>query len=116
MAVSTNRNLTPDYTGLPEGGHSYSDFLLILKTGVDLDKIHPTCTGALNTGCVPPPFNGSLLQIMPWPIFRNMTDRQLQAIFEYLSAIPCIDNSTSAPPPGHPDELRNNCGTGKSRP
>jgi len=108
-----SRNLTPDYRGLAEGGHSLSDFLLMIKTGVDLDKIHPTCTGpTLNTGCVPPPFNGTLLQVMPWPIFRNMTDRQLQAIYEYLSAIPCIDNTTMAPPPGFPNELRNNC-TGK---
>ena len=27
---------------------------------------------------------------MPWPVFHNMTDRQIQAIYEYLSAIPCV--------------------------
>jgi hypothetical protein len=107
-----SRNLTPDYRGLPEGGHTLSDFLLIIKTGVDMDKVHPTCTGALNNGCVPAPFNGALLQVMPWAIFRNMTDRQLQAIYTYLSAIPCIDNQTLPGPPSKPDELRNNC-TGK---
>jgi hypothetical protein len=109
------RNLTPDYAGNPEGGHSYNDFVSIMTTGVDLDGIHPTCTGALNQGCVPFPFNGKLLQIMPWPAFQSMTSRQIQAIFEYLSAIPCIDNSTSTPPPGFPDELRNNCGSGRVR-
>ena len=34
-----SRNLTPDKTGLPEGGHTLSDFIQILKTGVDLDQI-----------------------------------------------------------------------------
>jgi hypothetical protein len=33
-----SRNLTPDITGLPEGGHSLSDFKQIIRTGVDLDK------------------------------------------------------------------------------
>jgi len=104
-----SRNLTPDYRGLPEGGHSLSDFLKIMQTGADLDGIHPTCTGAVTSGCIPAPFNGSKLQIMPWPVFRNMTIRQLTAIWVYLSAIPCIDNTTSTPPPGFPDEFRNTC-------
>lgn len=98
-----SRNLTPDRTGMPEGGHSYSDFYQIVKTGIDMDKVHPTCTGALNPGCVPPPVNGKVLLVMPWPAFQNMTDRQLQAIYQYLSAIPCI----SGPPSG---ELHNDCG------
>jgi hypothetical protein len=40
-----------------------------------------------------------------------MTDHQIEAIYEYLSAIPCIDNSFSTPPAGAPDELRNDCGS-----
>jgi hypothetical protein len=36
-----------------------------------------------------PPFNGDLLQVMPWPIFQDMTDHDLRAIYEYLKAIPC---------------------------
>jgi hypothetical protein len=40
-----------------------------------------------------------------------MTDHQLDAIYEYLSAIPCIDNSFSTPPAGAPDELRSDCGS-----
>jgi hypothetical protein len=28
------------------------------------------------------------LAVMPWPIYRNMTDRDLDAIYAYLSAIP----------------------------
>jgi hypothetical protein len=66
------RNLTPDKTGLPEGGATFEEF-------------------------VPPPFDGSLLQIMPWPIYANMTDRDLRAIYEYLSAIPCLEGD-----PGNP--------------
>jgi len=68
-----SRNLTPDKTGAPDGT------------------------------CLPHPFDGSLLQIMPWPIYHNMTDRDLRAIYEYLSAIPCI-----AGPPA-PDPRHNDC-------
>jgi hypothetical protein len=39
-----------------------------------------------------------------------MSDRDIAAIYEYLSAIPCIDNTTSTPPAGAPNELRNDCG------
>jgi hypothetical protein len=48
---------------------------------------------------------------MPWPVYHHMTDHQIEAIYEYLSAIPCIDNTTSPPPDGAPDQLRNDCGT-----
>jgi hypothetical protein len=100
-----SRNLTPDKTGLPEGGHTYAEFVQIIRTGVDLDHLHATCPpGVLNSGCVPPPFKGDLLQIMPWPVYKNMTDHDLRAIYEYLSAIPCIDTIV----PGQP-QLRNNC-------
>jgi hypothetical protein len=86
-----SRNLTPDdKTGLPLGGGTFSEFRNIMKTGVDPDHLHPTCKGPPARNCIPPPFNGALLQIMPWPIYRNMTDHDLHAIYEYLSAIPCI--------------------------
>jgi hypothetical protein len=39
-----------------------------------------------------------------------MTDHQIEALYEYLSAIPCIDNTTGTPPRGAPNELRNDCG------
>ena len=113
-----SRNLTPDKTGRAEGGHTLEEFKQILRKGTDFDQIHPTCTSALPTptpaNCIPPPFPksdiGSLLQVMPWPVFHNMTDHQIEAIYEYLSAIPCIDNSFSTPPAGAPNELRNDCG------
>jgi len=98
-----SRNLTPDKTGLPEGGETFEDFLLIMRTGVDMDHLHPTCPdGVINAGCVPAPFDGDLLQVMPWFNFGNMTDHDLRAIYEYLSAIPCIAGA-SAPSPLHHD-------------
>src|SRR6202165_6095813 len=63
-----SRNLTPDRTGMPEGGHTFAEFVEIIRTGKDFDHWHPTCTGMPNANCVPPPFKGDLLQIMPWPI------------------------------------------------
>jgi hypothetical protein len=118
------RNLTPDKNGLPEGGHTLAEFKQIMRNGTDFDHIHPTCTQSqideINAGgtpvCIPAsPGNtadGDLLQVMPWPTFSHMSDRDLEAIYEYLSAIPCIDNTTSTPPDGFPNELRNDCGSG----
>ena len=98
-----SRNLTPDKTGLPEGGHTFDEFVEIIRTGTDMDHLHPTCTGAPNANCVPFPFDGSRLQIMPWPIYGNMTDHDLRAIYEYLSAVPCIEG------PPAPSPLHNDC-------
>jgi hypothetical protein len=87
-----SRNLTPDRTGRPEGGRSFAEFRLIMRTGADLDHLHPNCHPGVTSNCFPPnqPFNGDLLQIMPWPIYQYLTDHDLRAIYEYLSAIPCI--------------------------
>ena len=99
-----SRNLTPDKTGRPEGGRPFAEFRQILKTGVDLDHLHPTCAdGVINESCLPPPFDGNLLQVMIWPTLQNMSDREIRAIYEYLSAIPCI-----AGPPA-PSPLHNDC-------
>jgi len=98
-----SRNLTPDRTGRPEGGHTFAEFKQIIRTGVDMDHLHPNCSATITTNCFPPPVDGALLQVMPWPIYRNMTDRDLLAIYEYLSAIPCI-----AGPPA-PSPLHNDC-------
>lgn len=118
------RNLTPNYQGLPEGGHSLSDFLNIIQNGTDYDHIHPICgeiiDGVKRTNyCVSAPpagiINGDVLQVMPWPIFRNMTTTQLTAIWTYLSAIPCINNTFATNPPitgvplADPTELQNQC-------
>lgn len=119
-----SRNLTPNKDGVPEGGMSLSKFKHILRHGTDFDHIHPTCTPdqitEIENGgrpvCIPTsPGNtpdGNLLQVMPWPTFSHMTDKDIEAIYEYLSAIPCLDNTTSTPPAGAPNELRNDCGNG----
>ena len=98
-----SRNLTPDKTGLPEGGRTFPEFLQIIKTGVDLDHLHPPCSSTVTANCLPPPFDGNLLQIMPWPTFQNLSEHDIRAIYEYLSAIPCIEG----PPP--PSVLHNDC-------
>jgi hypothetical protein len=68
----TSRNLTPEH-GLP-AGRTYAQFKLQIRTGIDLDNAHPMM--------------GPLLQVMPWPTYQSMTDHDLRAIHEYLSAIP----------------------------
>ena len=105
--VIVSRNLTPDKTGLPEGGRSFEEFRFIIQTGTDLDHVHPNCTDptiTASTTCYPAnlPFDGDLLQIMPWPGLRHMTEHDLRAIYEYLRAIPCV----AGPPSG---VLHNDC-------
>ena len=104
------RNLTPNYAGLPEGGNTLSQFKQIMKTGIDFDHIHPTCTKAqltaINGGatpvCIPTGAGnfpeGVLLQVMPWPAFQNLTDRQITAIYTFLSAIPCLEGGPGEKP------------------
>src|SRR5438046_8326033 len=68
-----SRNLTPDKSGLPIGGDSYGDFVKVIRTGVDPDAVHPPCAGPPNGKCIPAPFDGTLLQIMPWPNLQSFT-------------------------------------------
>ena len=93
-----SRNLTPDKTGRPEGGRTFAEFRHIIRTGEDLDHLHPNCKGQSTPKCygTDQPLNGDLLQVMPWPTYQHMTDHELRAIYEYLSAIPCI----AGPPSG----------------
>jgi hypothetical protein len=85
-----SRNLTPDKTGLPVGGHTFEEFVEIMREGTDFDHVHPSCTGpGTPANCLAAPFNGSLLQVMRWPFFKDMTDHELRAIYEYLGAVPC---------------------------
>jgi hypothetical protein len=75
--VIVSRNITPDASGKPAGLNRHQ-FRHVLRTGNDPD--HP----------------GQLLQVMPWPFFEDMTNHDLDAIYEYLSAIP----SAQTPKPG----------------
>lgn len=92
-----SRNLTPDRTGHPAGGRTFEEFLQILRTGSDLDGLHPNCSSTVTVNCFQAlqPFNGDLLQVMPWPTYQNMSYRSVRAIYEYLSAIPCIPGPAS---------------------
>jgi len=86
------RNLTPDVSGRAEGGASYEEFHRTMRTGIDPDQAHPQF--------------GPFLQVMPWPTFHNMTDHDLRAIYEYLSAIPCIEGDPGLP---HPRPIGTRC-------
>lgn len=64
-------NITPDIDGKP-AGLSRPEFLRILRTGMTED--HPQL--------------GPLLQVMPWPAYSDLRTQELNAIYEYLRAIP----------------------------
>lgn len=63
-----SRNLTP-VRGRP-AGLGLAAFKRLLRTGHDPDA------------------PGSLLQVMPWPIYGMMSDHDLDAVYAYLSSIP----------------------------
>ena len=65
-----SRNITPDAHGLPSG-LTREQFITALRTGIDKD--------------------GEILQVMPWPVYGKMSDRDLSAIYEYLRSIPSLD-------------------------
>ena len=71
----TSRNLTPDPTknNLP-AGLTLEQFLNVMHTGADAKKLHTPIS--------------PLLQVMPWPAYGKMSDRDLEAIYLYLSVLP----------------------------
>jgi hypothetical protein len=72
-------NLTPDKTGKP-AGLTLAQFLKVMHTGQD------------------PDVHGRLLKVMPWPLYRWKTERDLSAMYEYLRAIPSLpDNPNPGP-------------------
>lgn len=64
-------NITPDHDGKP-AGMSLEEFMHTLRTGM-----HHHEGG-----------EAEVLEVMPWPFYRHMTDRDLKAIYAYLTAIP----------------------------
>lgn len=80
----TSRNLTPDGTGRP-AGLTLTEFIHIMRTGEDDDREPPNV----------PSLEHDLLQVMPWPVYQDMTDRDLRAIYEYLRAIPHAEPPTN---------------------
>jgi hypothetical protein len=45
----------------------------------------------------------STLRIMPWPAYQNMSDTDLGAIYQYLSAIPHAEPCNNSCPPAYPN-------------
>ena len=75
----TSANITPDASGKPHGLR-FAEFLSVMRTGHDPDEPQ------------------EILQVMPWPVYANLTDYDLRAIYEYLSAIPSRpDNPNPGP-------------------
>ena len=76
--VSFTANLTPDAeTGL--GKWTSKTFLQTLRTGKHEGVGRP------------------ILPPMPWPVYRQATDDDLQAIFAYLQSLPPIHNKVPQP-------------------
>lgn len=71
----TSRNLTPDGNGKP-AGMTLKQFIHTIRTGADDEQ------------------PGQYLQVMPWPVYRKMSDHELTAIYEYLRAIPAVSSGT----------------------
>jgi hypothetical protein len=68
VALGTGRpapNIRPDANGNPFG-LTQDAFIQVIRTG--------------NAG--------HILQVMPWPVFQDMTDHDLTAVYQYLSALP----------------------------
>jgi hypothetical protein len=65
-------NLTPDPSNnnLPDGGHTFEQFKSMMRTGHDAEPPH------------------AILQVMPWPVYGNMSDEDLRAVYEFMKAIP----------------------------
>ncbi len=74
-----SRDITPWEDGKP-AGLTFAQFRHVMRTGEDPDN------------------PGQLLQVMPWPVYQGMTDRDLRAIYAYLSAIPAIPANTCGVP------------------
>ena len=78
-----SRNLTPRAsTGLP-AGLTWQQFRRTIRTGEDLKHRQPFAPSETN----------DLLQVMPWPVYQDMTERDLRAIYEYLRAIPSLPST-----------------------
>ncbi len=75
----TSRNLTGLSAEL-----TFNQFVEVMRQGTDFENVHP--------GISP------LLQVMPWPVYGNMTDHDLRAVYEFLSAIPARPDNPNPMP------------------
>jgi hypothetical protein len=84
-------NLTPDVHGLP-GGLTFTQFQNVFTEG------HRTLAQAYSE--VPPASDGYTgeISVMPWRIYQNLPVGDLEAIYEYLKAIPPAKPGTCSGP------------------
>jgi cytochrome c553 len=77
--ISYTANLTPDPSGL--SAWTEDIFIKAIREGKHMGTSRP------------------ILPPMPWPVYRNMKDEDLKAIFAYLKTIPAISNHVPDPTP-----------------
>ncbi len=78
--IVVSANITPDKRNGMPAGLTWDAFREVMQTGLDPDD------------------PGRLLQVMPWPLYRWKTDRDLRAMYEYLRVIPPLkDNPNPGP-------------------
>ncbi|WP_157263446.1 cytochrome C [Azohydromonas aeria] len=76
----TSPNLRPDARGNPAGLRLWQ-FIRTIRTGHS-----------------PNDAPGQILQVMPWPVYSHMVERDLRAIYEYLRSLPSApDNPNPGP-------------------
>lgn len=75
-------NITPNHDDLP-AGMTLEEFMHAMHTGEHAEHGH--------NSAMPMPAEESehgVMEIMPWPMFSHMTDKDLKAIYVYLNSIP----------------------------
>jgi hypothetical protein len=76
----TSANITPDTAGRP-AGLTRREFIQMMRTGHNPKD---------------PP--GTIVQVMPWPVYGKKTELELIAMYEYLRAIPSLPDNTHPGP------------------
>jgi hypothetical protein len=76
----TSANITPDSAGRP-AGLTRREFIQMMRTGHNPKD---------------PP--GTIVQVMPWPVYGKKTELELIAVYEYLRAIPSLPDNTHPGP------------------
>src|SRR5262245_7700630 len=78
FGIAISKNLTPDASGMP-AGLTEEQFMDAIRTGHDPEDDH-------------------ILKVMPCSVFRDMVDRDLYAVYQFLSAIPHAEPGECAGP------------------
>jgi cytochrome c553 len=97
--ISPRRNTRHYLAGGRCFGHIISsDLTPNLDTGLPSNMTLAQFITAMHSGKGNSP---TLFRIMPWPTYHNMTDRDIGAIYQYLSAIPHAEPCNSTCPPSY---------------